>query len=119
MMSAPINRPGAAVMKALAQLKESVEATPVVRIRGAVDALERYGLISESELPFTRLHFNTCFAEIEALFQRAGYHRGLDIVGYQGEAYAMFDPNRWDPVQVLRKLRDEVETKAPALEVQH
>ena len=98
-------------MRALAKLKESVEAMPVARIREAVDELECHGLIREAQLPFTRAHFNTCFAEIEALFQRAGYHRGLDVVGYQGEAYAMYDPNRWDPVVVLRGLRDDVEAR--------
>ena len=49
------------------------------------------------------------FAEIEALLQRAGYHRQLDVVGYQGLAYALFDPARWEAVEVLRWLRDFVE----------
>jgi hypothetical protein len=88
-------------MKALAKLKEGVETMSVARIQEAADA----------QLPFNRAHFNTCFAEIEALFQRAGYHKALDVVGYQEEAYAMFDPNRWDPVAVLRGLRDDVESK--------
>jgi hypothetical protein len=99
-------------MMALTQLKESVEKMPVGRIREAVNALERDGFVHEAEVPFTRLHFNACFAEIEALFQRAGYHRGLDVVGYQGKAYAMFDPGRWDPVLVLRRLKDQVEVAA-------
>lgn len=98
-------------MKALAKLKEGVETMSVARIQEAADELERHGLIREAQLPFNRAHFNTCFAEIEALFQRAGYHKALDVVGYQGEAYAMFDPNRWDPVAVLRGLRDDVESR--------
>ena len=48
-------------------------------------------------------------AEIEALLQRAGYHRPVDVVGYQGQAYALFDPGRWDAVEVLRWLKEYVE----------
>ncbi|MCY1451913.1 hypothetical protein D9M71_688030 [compost metagenome] len=65
--------------------------------------------MTEGKTPFTRIHFNTCFAEIEALLQRAGYHRQLDVVGYQGQAYAMFDPTRWDAVEVLRWLKEYAE----------
>ncbi|MNP73670.1 hypothetical protein D3C76_1704210 [compost metagenome] len=45
------------------------------------------------------------------MFQRAGYHRQLDVVGYQGQAYALFDPARWEPVQVLRWLKDYVDAR--------
>ncbi len=62
--------------------------------------------------PFNKLHFNTCFAEIEALFQRAGYHRQLDVVGYQGLLYALYDPGRWEAVDVLRWLKEFTEAAA-------
>jgi len=45
-------------------------------------------------------------AEIEALFQRAGYHKQLDVVGYQGLLYALYDPGRWEAVDVLRWLKE-------------
>lgn len=64
--------------------------------------------------PFNKLHFNTCFAEIEALFQRAGYHRQLDVVGYQGLMYALYDPGRWEAVDVLRWLKEFTEAAARA-----
>jgi hypothetical protein len=60
----------------------------------------------------TKLHFNTCFAEIEALFQRAGYHKQLDVVGYQGLLYALYDPGRWDAVDVLRWLKEFTDAAA-------
>ena len=72
------------------------------------------GLVTDDRTPFGKVHFNTCFAEIEALFQRAGYHRGLDVVGYQGALYALYDPGRWEPVQVLRWLKERSEALAQA-----
>ena len=72
------------------------------------------GLVTDDRTPFGKVHFNTCFAEIEALFQRAGYHRGLDVVGYQGLLYALYDPGRWEPVQVLRWLKERCEAIAQA-----
>lgn len=92
------------------QLKNKVNQMSPESIRATVEELHLEGLVTGSKTPFKRVHFNTCFAEIEALLQRAGYHRQLDVVGYQGEAYALFDPARWDAVQVLRGLRDYVET---------
>ncbi|HSC84962.1 MAG TPA: transcriptional regulator [Pseudomonas sp.] len=91
------------------QLKNKVNQMPLDSIRGMVEELHNEGLVTGSNTPFRRVHFNTCFAEIEALLQRAGYHRQLDVVGYQGQAYALFDPARWEAVQVLRGLRDYVE----------
>ena len=91
------------------QLKRSVNRMELDDIRQAVDELQMDGLVTDGKTPFTRVHFNTCFAEIEALLQRAGYHRQLDVVGYQGLAYALFDPARWEAVEVLRWLRDFVE----------
>lgn len=66
------------------QLKYSVNRMPVERVADAVLELRLEGLVTDDRTPFGKVHFNTCFAEIEALFQRAGYHRGLDVVGYQG-----------------------------------
>ncbi|UQY34871.1 transcriptional regulator [Pseudomonas fulva] len=91
------------------QLKHTVNRMPLDKVRLIVEELHLEGIVTEGKTPFNRLHFNTCFAEIEALLQRAGYHRQLDVVGYQGLAYAMFDPNRWEAVEVLRWLRDYVE----------
>jgi hypothetical protein len=91
------------------QLKHTVNRMPLEKVRTTVDELHLEGIVTEGRTPFSRVHFNTCFAEIEALLQRAGYHRQLDVVGYQGQAYAMFDPARWDAVEVLRWLRDFVE----------
>lgn len=91
------------------QVKHQVNRMPLERVRGMVEELQREGLVMEGRTPFNRLHFNTCFAEIEALLQRAGYHRQLDVVGYQGQAYALFDPARWEAVEVLRWLRDFVD----------
>lgn len=93
----------------LLQLKHRVNRMPLDQVRSMVEELHLEGIVTESRTPFSRVHFNTCFAEIEALLQRAGYHRQLDVVGYQGQAYAMFDPARWEAVQVLRWLRDFVE----------
>jgi hypothetical protein len=91
------------------QVKHQVNRMPLERVRNMVEELQREGLVMEGRTPFNRLHFNTCFAEIEALLQRAGYHRQLDVVGYQGQAYALFDPARWEAVEVLRWLRDFVD----------
>lgn len=91
------------------QLKYSVNRMPLEKVRATVDELQREGIVTEGKTPFNRVHFNTCFAEIEALLQRAGYHRQLDVVGYQGLAYAMFDPSRWSAVEVLRWLKEFVE----------
>nr|WP_218583821.1 transcriptional regulator [Pseudomonas akapageensis] len=81
-------------------------------IQEAVLELRLDGLVTEGKTPFNKLHFNTCFAEIEALFQRAGYHRPLDVVGYQGLLYALYDPSRWEAVQVLRWLKEFTEAAA-------
>lgn len=91
------------------QLKHRVNRMPLEKVRATVEELHREGIVTEGRSPFSRAHFNTCFAEIEALLQRAGYHRQLDVVGYQGRAYAMFDPARWEAAEVLRWLRDYVE----------
>ncbi|TBU97629.1 transcriptional regulator [Phytopseudomonas dryadis] len=91
------------------QLKHSVNRMSLDKVRPTVEELHLEGIVTEGKTPFTRLHFNTCFAEIEALLQRAGYHKQLDVVGYQGQAYAMFDPARWEAVAVLRWLKDYVE----------
>lgn len=93
------------------QLKYSVNRMPVERVQEAVVALRLDGLVTDSKTPFNKVHFNTCFAEIEALFQRAGYHRPLDVVGYQGLLYALYDPTRWAPVDVLRWLKAFVESQ--------
>ncbi|VXC99857.1 Transcriptional regulator [Pseudomonas sp. 8Z] len=93
------------------QIKHQVNRMPLERVHHIIEELQREGLVMEGRTPFNRLHFNTCFAEIEALLQRAGYHRQLDVVGYQGLAYALFDPARWEAVEVLRWLRDFVEMK--------
>jgi hypothetical protein len=91
------------------QLKHTVNRMPLDKVRTTVAELQLEGIVTEGKTPFTRVHFNTCFAEIEALLQRAGYHKQLDVVGYQGQAYAMFDPTRWEAVEVLKWLRDFVE----------
>lgn len=57
------------------QLKRSVNRMGLDDIRQAVDELQMDGLVTDGKTPFTRVHFNTCFAEIEALFQRAGFHQ--------------------------------------------
>lgn len=93
------------------QLKQSVNRMPLEKVRATVAELHLEGIVTEGRSPFTRVHFNTCFAEIEALLQRAGYHKQLDVVGYQGLAYAMFDPARWEAVDVLKWLKEFVEEK--------
>ena len=35
--------------------------------------------------------------------------RGLDVVGYQGLMYALYDPGRWEAVDVLRWLKEFTE----------
>ena len=94
------------------QLKNSVNRMSADVVREAVLELRLDGLVTEGKTPFNKLHFNTCFAEIEALFQRAGYHRQLDIVGYQGLLYALYDPGRWEAVDVLRWLKEFTEAAA-------
>lgn len=91
------------------QLKHLINQMPLDKVRPVVEELHLEGIVTEGKTPFNRLHFNICFAELEALLQRAGYHRQLDVVGYKGMAYAMFDPGRWDAVDALRWLRDYVE----------
>jgi len=91
------------------QLKYTVNRMAVDMVSEAVAELRLEGLVTDGKTPFTRVHFNTCLAEIEALFQRAGYHKQLDVVGYQGLAYALFDPARWEPVEVLRWLKEYVD----------
>lgn len=88
------------------QLKHSVNRMMPSVVMEAVLELRLDGLVTEGKTPFNKLHFNTCFAEIEALFQRAGYHRPLDVVGYQGLLYALYDPSRWQAVDVLRWLKE-------------
>lgn len=96
-------------MVSIHQLKYAVNHMAIEEVSEAVSELLLEGLVTEGKTPFSRTHFNVCFAEIEALMQRAGYHRPLDVVGYQGQAYAMFDPSRWDAVEVLRWLKEYVE----------
>lgn len=88
------------------QLKYSVNRMSPDRVCDAVVELRLEGLVTDDRTPFGKVHFNTCFAEIEALFQRAGYHRALDVVGYQGLVYALYDPGRWKAVEVLRWLKE-------------
>ncbi|MFJ3485235.1 transcriptional regulator [Pseudomonas sp. NPDC090202] len=87
------------------QLKSHVLNMPADAICEALLELRMDGVVIEYQTPFNRLHFNTCFAEIEALFQRAGYHRQIDVLGYEGQIYALFDPSRKSPVDVLRWLK--------------
>ncbi|MDD2056169.1 transcriptional regulator [Pseudomonas sp. GD03860] len=94
------------------QLKYTVNRMSTEVVSEAVLELRLDGLVLEGKTPFNKLHFNTCFAEIEALFQRAGYHRPLDVVGYQGLIYALYDPSRWEAVDVLRWLKEFVEAAA-------
>ncbi|MDF0732470.1 transcriptional regulator [Pseudomonas entomophila] len=96
------------------QLKYSINRMAPAQVLDAVVELRLEGLVTDERTPFGKVHFNTCFAEIEALFQRAGYHRPLDVVGYQGLVYALYDPSRWDAVQVLRwlKARSEMASEA-------
>lgn len=101
------------------QLKHRVNRMPLEKVRATVAELHLEGIVTEGKTPFSRVHFNTCFAEIEALLQRAGYHKQLDVVGYQGLAYAMFDPARWEAVQVLRWLKEFVEETQPRSAPRH
>lgn len=94
------------------QLKRTVNCMPVERLREAIAELQLDGLVTESKTPFNPIHFNTCFAEIEALFQRAGYHQPIEVVGYQGLIYALYDPLRWEAVEVLRWLKEFTEEAA-------
>ena len=94
------------------QLKYSVNRMSTEVVQEAVLELRLDGLVTEGKTPFNKLHFNTCVAEIEALFQRAGYHRPLDVVGYQGLLYALYDPSRWEAVQVLRWLKEFTDAAA-------
>ncbi len=87
------------------QLKSSVNRMSADEIDEAVRELRQDGLVTDDRTPFGKVHFNTCFAEIEALFQRAGFHRPLDVVGYEGQAYALYDASRWEAVAVLRWLK--------------
>ena len=92
------------------QLKYSINRMAPERVADAVLELRLEGLVTDDRTPFGKVHFNTCFAEVEALFPRAGFHRALDVVGYQGLVYALYDPCRWDAVQVLRWLKVRCET---------
>lgn len=94
------------------QMKHSVNRMPLDKVRKTVEELNLEGFVRQGQTPFSRAHFNICFAEIEALLQRAGYHKQVDVLGYEGLAYAMFDPNRWDAVEVLRTLKQLVEQPA-------
>lgn len=94
------------------QLKASVNGMSPDAVSDAVLGLRADGLVMEGKTPFGKVHFNACFAEIEALFQRAGYHQRLDVVGFQGLAYALFDPARWDAVEVLRWLQAQAQVTA-------
>jgi len=87
------------------QLKSSVNRMSAEEVGEAVRELRLDGLVTDDRTPFGKVHFNTCFAEIEALFQRAGFHRPLDVVGYDGQAYALYDATRWEAVDVLRWLK--------------
>ena len=93
------------------QLKASVNRMSVEKVCEAVLELRMDGVVLESLTPFNKLHFNTCFAEVEALFQRAGFHRRLDVVGYQGQLYALYDASRWQAVDVLHWLKARVDRK--------
>lgn len=44
------------------QLKRSVNRMGLDDIRQAVDELQMDGLVTDGKTPFTRVHFNTCFA---------------------------------------------------------
>jgi hypothetical protein len=108
----PIQLSGVRPLVNVEQLKNSVNRMSADVVREAVLELRLDGLVTEGKTPFNKLHFNTCFAEIEALFQRAGYHKQLDVVGYQGLLYALYDPGRWEAVEVLRWLKEFTEAAA-------
>ena len=88
------------------QLKRSVNRMGLDDIRQAVDELQMDGLVTDGKTPFTRVHFNTCFAEIEALFQRAGFHRPLRCGRLPGRDLCVVRPSRWEAVEVLRWLKE-------------
>ncbi|MBU3055644.1 MULTISPECIES: transcriptional regulator [Pseudomonas] len=96
-------------MKDVLQRKDNVRRMPLDKVRATVEELHLEGIVTEGRTPFSRVHFNTCFAEIEDLLRRAGYHRQLEVVGYEGRAYALFDPTRWEAVKVLHWLKEYVE----------
>jgi len=102
------------------QLKSSVNRMSADVVRDAVNELRHAPHRRTGKTPFNKVHFNTCFAEIEALFQRAGYHKQLDVVGYQGLLYALYDPGRWEAVDVLRWLKEftEAASASPVLRAQ-
>jgi hypothetical protein len=54
------------------QLKHTVNRMPLEKVRTIVEELQLEGIVTKGKTPFSRVHFNTCFAEIEALLQRAG-----------------------------------------------
>ena len=99
------------------QLKNNVNHISTNIVHDTMNKLRLNSLITEGKTPFNKMHFNTCFAEIEALFQRAGYHKQLDVVGYQGLLYALYDPGRWEAVDVLRWLKEftEAASASPVL----
>ncbi|MCU1716317.1 transcriptional regulator [Pseudomonas sp. 5P_3.1_Bac2] len=96
------------------QMKHNVNRMPLEKVRKTVEELNLEGFVCQRQTPFSRAHFNICFAEIEALLQRAGYHKQVDVLGYDGLTYAMFDPSRWDAVEVLRTLKQITEQAVPS-----
>jgi hypothetical protein len=62
------------------QLKHSVNRMSLEKVRVTVNELQLEGIVTEGKTP--------C---------------------YQGLAYAMFDPSRWEAVEVLRWLKEFVE----------
>ena len=55
------------------QLKYSVNRMPVDRVADAVLELRLEGLVTGDCTPFGKVHFNTCFAELEALVTTEGW----------------------------------------------
>ena len=96
------------------QMKHSVNRMPLGKVRRTVEELKVEGIVNQGQTPFSRAHFNICFAEIEALLQRAGHHKQVDVLGYAGLSYAMFDPYHGDAVEVLRKLKNRSEQLSTA-----
>ena len=47
------------------QLKHSVNRMPLEKVRATVNELQLEGIVTEGKTPFSRVHLNTCFAEIE------------------------------------------------------
>lgn len=66
------------------QLKHRVNRMPLDKVRIMVEELRLEGIVTEGKTPFTRQHFNTCFAEIEALLQRAGLSQAVGCGGLSG-----------------------------------